>query len=581
MSKGAALELFKIFWIIFGFLFLVQIINTASFFYEGGAYLAYFRSMYQDFDFNIINQLPEQMSWVVTKNFFHPDFHSEIQSPFLLPFYLLEKVSWFLALKPGSGELEFQLAGLLLNLFSIYAAMVFIKNAAEELKMKVSKSDFMIFYFGSVFFYFSFLQATVLEVTFFPLISYFLLLFFRAKNGNYPASPWLVGLFAGAMSISKITFWPISFLILSLYGWHFYKKGLVRRIGFLAGGYLLVVGSNFLNKIVKYGSYMDPERSMRHFLDFSPSNLLIKVTTGYFGQRGLFFVNPVYLVSLVGLVFLLKSLYQKKKINLYDLIVLSGWIYVSFFVFLFLLGDIIEDHIPGRHILSTTPLLILGLSYFRSTYLKKWRIVDFVLVGFCLWHFFLTASYFSLCRIDCYLFQNQYLPDAEQMSFLLQRLKINFSHNFDLLGQSIFQFFIFSAAASALFYWVRKYRPKELLLSWSFAAAVAAFSIMTLLNLFFHSKNVEKMKTAKVFAGKVVADGPEIFFMDYALDYARTLELRGIPDVTVKVKKVVDHYYDIVKNQVILSTPRFDQALAEKSADFSIWIEIEKRKRKL
>ena len=55
--------------------------------YEGGTYLNYAKSIVADQDLNIINQVPKHMSWLSTDQYFHPHFHSELQTGTILIFY--------------------------------------------------------------------------------------------------------------------------------------------------------------------------------------------------------------------------------------------------------------------------------------------------------------------------------------------------------------------------------------------------------------------------------------------------------------------------------------------------------------
>lgn len=86
------------------------------------------------------------------------------------------------------------------------------------------------------------------------------------------------------------------------------------------------------------------------------------------------------------------------------------------------------------------------------------------------------------------------------------------------------------------------------------------------------------MKAQGIFDGKVVGNGPEIYAIDYILDFAKAASSRNNPAVNEKIKKILDEYYQKVEKQVLISSPALDKAIKERSADFSFSIHHEESK---
>ncbi len=162
-------------------LFVGHVFNPGWIFTEWTFYAQFFRSMLQDFDFNIINQVETYQAWLVTKNYFHPSIHPESQTGLMFPLYIFEYITSLIVQSKGIYQLQFVMTGFLMNIFSVFTGFYFNKKSADLLKINLSKFKMVIFFIGSPLFFFSMLQATIVEIAAFPLLSYLVYLCISCK----------------------------------------------------------------------------------------------------------------------------------------------------------------------------------------------------------------------------------------------------------------------------------------------------------------------------------------------------------------------------------------------------------------
>jgi hypothetical protein len=133
-------------------------------FYESGFYSYYAQSFFHDLDFNLINQVPRKMSWLVTNKYHHPDFHPLIQTPFIYFFYLFENIGHKLINYNFESHYKLLLSGLVINLF----LLIIIFKCSRKLLQTYLKTDTLIplltVMLGSTFFYFSFFNINVADI---------------------------------------------------------------------------------------------------------------------------------------------------------------------------------------------------------------------------------------------------------------------------------------------------------------------------------------------------------------------------------------------------------------------------------
>lgn len=569
----------KLFTFLLFFTVIALMLKPTSLFYEWDIYIHYFRSILSDGDFNIINQVPEEMRWLVTKKFFHPDHHPESQVAAMLPFYFFEYCSRLLTKTTYSESFVFQLTTIAINCFSLLLGTFFIKKSANELMIKAKNLDFLLFYIGSPVLYFSLLQTTVIEIVAFPLLSYLLLICIRLKKQIPLTSPFTVGIVSAFLVITKATFWPICLFVFILCAKVGYKQKKYLHLVFLVLSFLPIFLADIVNRTVKYGSFTSSIPPIALFNDFSFENIFNNLSGGFFAKGGLFFANPMYLIATAGLLFLFKNLYDKKILNWLDVCALLSWCILVFFNHIFLIGYIVEDHLPGRIHLAIAPLLILGIIYFRNAptmrYASKYWYL--FLTGCSLWHIIITFNYIIVEFTSFYIYSINTFPSRELFiagfETYTRVLVSNFSEILKYRLQIATFVFLIALFATGLM------RLKNLnnVLKLFTASCALIYISMIVLNLVLHSGNIEKLKQQNFYSNSAIGDGKEIFHIDYVLDFVKTIKSRNNPKINEKIKLMTQDYYSKVKKQVIKSTPELDAAIATNSLDFSFMILMNKK----
>ena len=75
-----------------------------------------------------------------------------------------------------------------------------------------------------------------------------------------------------------------------------------------------------------------------------------------------------------------------------------------------------------------------------------------------------------------------------------------------------------------------------------------------------------------------IANGAEIFYLEYVLQYVKTAKMRCSPEICKHLDQLLKNYYSEIPTQIIHSTESLDRAVANSSPDFSYWVELELEK---
>ena len=143
-------EFLIIFLTVLSYFLFALLFKPGQLFYEGKIYVYHFISIINDFDFNIINQVPKPMAWLITPSNFHPDQHSVTQSAFMLPIYFLEYVAKslsFTSIPAFAYDFQYSLTALALNLFSLISGFYFIRQISKILALQTRPSDYVFIIF--------------------------------------------------------------------------------------------------------------------------------------------------------------------------------------------------------------------------------------------------------------------------------------------------------------------------------------------------------------------------------------------------------------------------------------------------
>jgi len=569
----------KYFLFIFAYLFIGLVFNGGWIFTEWGFFTEFFRSMLTDLDFNIINQVEPDKAWLVTKNYFHPSIHPESQMGLMFPLYIFEYLTSLMVTMRREPAFEYALTGFLMNIFSIGVGFFFNKKSAEILKIKFGILEMGIFYFGCPLLFFSTFQVNVVEVMAFPLLSYLVFVCLSYKVGSHPKSVFTSAVVVGFLFITKITFWPVASFTAAVVTWHALKErkwSKALSFWFIVG---LLIAANSLNMWVKYGYPSNLGPPWELFADFSLSNISTNLLYGFFPKGGLFFANPIYAFSSLGILLFLLNSYKKNFLNVYEILFFLGWFVFCFFHQAIIMGYIVEDHLPGRIHLGVAPLLVLGMAYLKEMVSLKFRkTANVTLIVLSVWHIIITFFYLNIIQMGSFIYVNNVIPNPEVFSEAFQRYSYFVRGNYDKFLRHWPHIIFFSLLVSLFVTVLQKSLFHSDLIKKFAMICMISFIGMSLCNLFFHEKNILALKAGNFFAGKAVGKGKELYAIDYILDSAKTIASRNNPIVNEKLKVILDAYYGKVQKQVIVSTPELDQAIKERSADFSFSITTEYQK---
>ncbi|MGZ3691540.1 MAG: hypothetical protein ACXVAX_08550 [Pseudobdellovibrio sp.] len=567
----------KYFIFIAAFIFISLLFKPWELFYEVGVYKNLFKSMIYDGDFNIVNQVEPAHLWLVTKTYFFPINHPEIQSPFLIVPFLVEWISHAVSGSLFYDDFEFQLASLGLNLAAIISFYWFLKKICEELKIKLAEYDFPVIILGTPLFYFSVLQSTVLEVFALPFTAYLILNVIRMKKTNFNFSFFLSGCCAGILFISKITYLPavIAFALVALLN---LKKGLpLRKLALFVFAGLLFVVPHYFNRVSITGQtrflYRPLGMMIANGWDFSAKNIFTNLGQGYLYYGGLFFSAPLYLVGIVGLYVLCKKLLSEKFINKFEFTLVFLWIAAVLFHQVPLPGYVTEDHLQGRIHMCLLPILILGMAYLKNHVFANYKKAIYSLSAFFVgWNFLIIFCYMCVAKVNPYLFHTKIFNETELISRGFEMYRLELHYNYLKMAPFYKEILIFSMLSAVFYFLVQHLKKQALTMASAVVLAAGFFIVMAVSNAFCSEPNIETMKEEKIYDKIVIGNGPDIYFLDYIVDYFNRMKAKNDPELQAKVRLMTHKVYVMIPSELLKSTPAFDKVLKDESLDFTAYL---------
>lgn len=536
------------------FISLSILLRGGSQFYESGIYIDYAKSFLNDLDFNLINQVPKDMGWIVSSSYYYPDFHPEVQTPFLVLFRFFEQFATGLFYFSE----EYLFSAITLNFFVLFISMKLSKKLLQEYFNIEDQLVFLPFILGTTLLYFCFFTTTVTDCFSIPLLFYILLQHIRLHKERPCDSPFIYGIALGFFTGLKIIYVPLALYLLL-------RAISFKRINklFLLIGFTLPIIAKSLNTKVKFGSFfMEPHIGAKVLFDYSPSHILNKLTIGFFSQDGFFFLNPMLFIGLVCALIMLYHLYKEDKYSKLDSIVFFLWLGIVFLHPIFMLGNFIEDQLPGRATLISLPFICLGVAYvFHKTNAKSflrgllwatvlwniWVVVNFVIIdSFNLNLYYLDKFITEITNFDSVPYiSNLFQSNLRSLTFALPSLLI-FS-------------FVISIFASIL----EKVKHLTIFREHLFKYWILIFSIMTIHNIVFGPINASKMKSEGQYAGKVIGDGADVFLYDFLLDRFHSIDVESKGAMREELSRRAKLYYLQIQPQILKSTPQFDTYIKE------------------
>ena len=526
-------------------------------FYEDSMYIYYVQSILNDGDFNLINQVPENFRWLVTKEMFFPSIHSEIQTPFILIFYLLEKmVTGFFSLNILK---EFHLAAYSLNVFSLLVGYHYTKMAIKKFNFEFTKTHFFVFLMTSCLLYFSTFYLTVIEIFSFSLSSFcfYNIALIHSGEGK-KISPFIVGLISTLLLMSKISYIFIFLAFLGYFGIELLKNKRKSFCFFLMGS-LLGAFPFVLNNYIQYGRLIHAYSYFSVIMDYSFENIFRTLRVGYFGYRGLFFTNPLFLPSFFFLCMKLFKYCKGSKSHFYLYFFLICWLLSSFFQTIFIMGPIVDDHYVGRLTLTALPLLLFGFSII-SKKIKIRYLNLFLVINLVLWQLLIMMKFQLLHENGhySYVYNENFVSIQDVFNFISVSAGDFIIVFTDNIGVGILLFLL----SLLLTYFNFKDKFKEKMFIRVVFLGVLSLILFSFLNYINHDENNKSHFASKeILKNVVIADGGHAYVFNYLMDGMRSHYLNSDKHLKKKIEKRFRIYYKKVKEELLRVTPEFQNTL--------------------
>ncbi|WP_372653471.1 hypothetical protein [Halobacteriovorax sp.] len=539
-------DFFKSYPLFLAIFYVCTITSFGGSFFEDGLYIAKAKSIIQDFDYNVINQVDSTFQWLVTKEYFHPTQHTEVQTPALVILRYLEKI-----LFNTSFEEEFLLGSLALSLFCLYYGFLYCGRILKHFGEENFSYSFALFFSSTVFMYFSIFYLNVSEIFSFPLTAYLLSIVLLKKKVVTVGEALCFSICSAVLLISKsIYFLPF---ILSTYYILFKNKENKTTAIFIMVTALMSV-TYYINMLDQFGGVELLGGAAETFLDFSFSNFFRTFIFGGFSLGGLFSSNPSYLPALVFALVFIYKLY-KKNYDRFILLLLLLWLAAGFSQTVFIIGDVVNDQFPGRLILTVLPLLLIGFYYFYKGITNRW-IKVLLSISFIGIHLFSLINYLAISKIGHY----QYATQRVVRSYLeFERIIDSALFNIEIANYN----FSYIAIWSFIIFLLFKISKKKLFFSFNIGTA----SLLLLFCFLSYSKS--EINTTEYFERNkglkesvVIGNSGEVYFYNYIND-SLEFRMRETDDTTLRSEIIVRRkkYYDIIKKNLLKSTPEFDDIL--------------------
>jgi hypothetical protein len=564
-------------WFLLSFSFVFLSIALARpHFYEAGIYISYLKAFLADGDLNIINHVSEDMGWLATWTFFHPARHSEIQTPALAFFHQIAvEIGKVFSLLPHqrSQELPFILAGCSLSFLSLCSSFWLTRLIALEIGTQLTLSRAACFYFGTALLYFSFFSTTVLDISVLPFLSFLVLSFIRSKKGIATHDPWTVGIAGAILVISRATYYPLVIYFL----WVMARSrpdGHVRFSLRLLTPFLLLLACDHLNQLQKFGEWLFSHSPTALLIDLSPWRMARSLYTGYLAPGGVFFVNPPFLVGLLGLGALFQRLFQRGVLNRLDIGILAIWVLSTLMRSLpFNFGHISEDHLPGRRCIEAAPFLILGFTFAVENLAIPKTSKAALGVLACTWHIALLLGHHLVDQfMGTYRYPLHLFPPQSEWPAISIQIQSRLSEQLQEAFYATPILLVYSLVLTLLLTWtIKKAGSLGTFRALSFCWG-AFFALLTISNLVLAPRKIERLRHAGFYESRVIGKGAEIYLVDFAFDIFKTIRTTGDRATQERIASVMPTYYERMRAQVVHSTPWFEEQLRRQSPDLSFFI---------
>lgn len=543
---------------IFAFVAVFLAVGVEAFFYEDEVYFLMMKSIIQDFDYNLINQVSEEKQWLVTKEYFFPSHHSEIQTPIIFLSYLFESVIRMIL--PSSIIKNGIMSGHIVSFLCLAIGFVYVKKLINLFDIEFDLKIFLVFLLGTSLFYFSFLTVTAIEIISFTLTSFTLFMAFKLKDRNYNDYAFL-GISSSLLLISKFYFLSLYVLVIFKI-WQEREKTTRKCFASFTIGSLLVFIPGLLNHYIKYGEFFFWAGSFADsVLLYSWDNFKVTIKNGYFGVGGLFYTNPVLLPSIIGLILWgIEQLKNRKYV--FETFIIGAWLVQGLFSPVFLAGELVEDHYVGRTFFTVLPIYLLGLGYILK-FVKGNAVKAWLAVSFILWQAFHTLSYLKISRTGHYSYSTKKLISLEELIQFCEELRVIITTN---IVSDYGVYISFCLIISGIVYYVL-YKFNEKYMKAILAYSLIFLFVASILNMYYGKINGEQyFADKKRYENVSIGGHPDTYYFIYVLDILNTQEIAtNNQAVRTSIHKMRHNYYDKIKDKFLKKSDKLENELIQRS----------------
>lgn len=537
---------------------------------EFNFYESYTESLIQDFDLNILNNIPKQYAWIVSPTFNYPEMHDHGGPVLWLPFiYLLSlfkiKTTFISTTMQYSQNtvLFFILNFILFSVALILTAKIY--RHISKTSVNLFANIFVIF--GTGLFYFSLVEYNGTENTLFFYTSLIFLQIIQIRPDDKPHNYLFFGILFAFGHIIKIHF--LSYLLAFSVIYYLKnsklqkKEHLLNFIYFNLGFFSLLALLEY-NNYLKFGFFNIAQGYQNEFSIDSFVKLGANFIT-YFGPIGFFYVTPIFLFSFILFVRGAYRWVTKKNILFTEKlgILLYSSVIIKLIILEFLPTPGLCEFGGRNFIIDSAAHIILISNYLTEIKINRRKYYFILSLGFlaCSWtllHYFWqnqVAGWKPDQRMAHYIWDFDILLSDIKIHYgrlynTLKYFRIYFLNNINLFYLCfILAFFVFKIS------YLTNFLNRKKNLSFIAIYLFCIYTLTTFINSYFNPINSLAMKQSHSYENIVVGNGSNVFTYDnMTIDLLLSLELDkyyGFKDDFEFKKKWYVNYLNHVKNEVI------------------------------
>lgn len=336
---------------------------------EKNIYLHYTTSVVDDFDLNLLNQVPEKDLWQVTKTYNYPDMHSNAIVSLWTPYFLYKKVI---------GEKSIVVDKLIRSIVTYFFGFLNLILLWKLLKVlypdQKDMKPILMMLIGSSYWWYTLIQVGNSDVTLSAYTTMGLFLYLFRSERISISSFFIWGLYFGLGIGIKIDI--LFYLILPLF-YLISAKADFKKYTYFLLGFLLPLGLVILNDFIKLGYLGNGYKDAAQLAYYN-------LFENFFAPSGNLLTSPFYILIVIFFTVIISSF---KSTSLKYVVLLS----IPFIeIVIESVGRIHQENFGARHWVNDFGVMVLILSIFYFKYITNFFRKRFLYS--CLFFSFLISS---------------------------------------------------------------------------------------------------------------------------------------------------------------------------------------------